>query len=117
MALNSYTYGTVARVERIIGDIVESRKFREETTPDKTNIEGALDDVASEIHMELAKHGYDVLTNAALTTLAPRVQLFLQHANSVGAAVYIINTISAEAFVPQDENAPITRAQRLWATY
>ena len=117
MALNSYTYGTIARVERIIGDIVDSRKFSELTSPDKFNIEGILDDVASEIHIELAKYGYDVKTNASLLTLAPRVQLFLQHMNCIGAAVYILNTISVEAFVPQDENGSMTRAQRLWATY
>lgn len=117
MALSARTYGTVERTKDRIAEIFEGRSPSPATVPSVAEIERALDDIASEIHMALAEAGYAVETSATLNTDAPRVLEWLRHANSVGAALLVLESMPAEAVTPEDEQGVQTRAQRLFSRY
>lgn len=118
MALGSNTYGTVDRVQALVGDLAEGRVFTVSTQPTLAEVETLLDDVASEIHSELAKFGYPILTNAVLTSDHAVAQTYFRNTNTVGAAAYILDTGSAEAVTPGDEQEGVqTRSQRLSSRY
>lgn len=117
MAVDTYTYGSVASVERIVGDIVDGRKFGSTTVPSLAQVEAGLDEAASMMHLALAAAGYPVDLAATVLSDAPRAHAFLATVNSVGGAAIALDYAPAEAVVPQGEEIGQTRSQRLWARF
>ena len=117
MAVGASTYGTAARVQALVGDIVEARTFGTATTPTLVEVEGMLDDVAREIHATIAEAGYPIETASTLSTSYAAVHEFLRHLNSVGAAVLALDSMSGEAVAPEGGEIIQTRSQRLAARY
>jgi hypothetical protein len=105
MAVSDYTYGTVVGLQVKAGWVVSSRTFTVSTVPSTSEVEGVLDNIASEIHMRLAKHGYPVYTKAVVVASAPRVATFLGQLNELGAAAELIQTY-AIAGDPTDGSRP-----------
>lgn len=95
MAVAANTYGTVERVQRLIGDLIPGRAFSLTTNPTLAEVEGFLDDAADFLNMELKAAGYTV--PVALAT-DPETFRYLRLINSAGAAWFILNTKPAEAF-------------------
>ncbi len=116
MALGANTYGTVARVEARIGDLVSSRKFTDgpDTTPSLAEVEAILDDVAAEIDAELKIANYSVPVKEADDAEA---FVFLRKANSAGASAVILNMFPGTAFDPNDESPGTSRKNGLWAEF
>lgn len=107
MALNSYTYGTVAGVHRRVGWLTKGRAFfAGDTLPTLEEVEGALDNIAAEIHTYMATSSYPIETNATLTTTYPRVQAWLKMLNEDGAAAVLcmINPIAGNPDESQQSN-------------
>ena len=110
MAVDSSTYGTVAGVERLIGDIVDSRTFAAGTVPTLTECEASLDAIADVINARLDYKGYTVPVNE---TAYPYAFGLLSEANNEGAAARLLGTIPTQAYLPdeQAEEGGTTRAQ------
>ena len=116
MAVDANTYGTVARVERQVGDLVTSRLFTTSTTPTKAQVEAALDDVAAEINAELDYMNYSV---PVLTADDPHAFNFLRAANTFGAAALVLGMLPAEAYTdPENDSLASGRKEflekKLW---
>ena len=94
------TYGTVAGIERLIGDIVPSRTFGVSTVPSTTQAEAELDNVAAEINAELDVQGYTVPVDV---TNYPTAYAAAKAANEYGAAARLLSTIPSEAYNPDEE--------------
>jgi hypothetical protein len=91
MALNSYTYGTVLGVHRRIGWLNANRTYFDgSTNPTIEQVELTLDQVATEIHANLAKAGYPVSTKATLESSSPFSAKWLALLNEDGAAAFIL---------------------------
>ena len=82
MSVDSNTYGTVVGLERMIGDIVDSRTFSGSTVPTVTEAEAALDAIADVINARLDVAGYTVKVDS---TTYPYAYGLLQEANNNGA--------------------------------
>jgi len=110
MALDSNTYGTVAGVERLIGDIVASRTFTTGTVPTLVQCEAELDNVAADINSALDVMRYTVKVSE---TDYPYAYNFLAAANEYGAAARLLGTIPTEAYDPDEQmvDMGVTRAQ------
>ena len=93
MAVGANTYGSVARVSALVGDVVAARTFGAGTVPTVTEVEGILDDIASEINVELEGARYTLETASDLATNQPRVSDFLIALNSWGAAAAVLDTL------------------------
>ena len=117
MSVGAYTYGTVARVEALVGDVVASRAFAAGTTPTLTQVEAFLDDIAAQIVAELSGARYTVETATALATNQPRVHEFLRAINSYGAAALVLQTSPAVAFMGGEEGEGGDRPTQLWREY
>ncbi len=109
MTLGSYTYGTVARVEALAGDVVASRTFGTGTTPTLAQVETLLDDIASEMHMAMAAAGYTIPTSAEVTANAPRAAGWLALTNSYGACALVMQSLPYEAQTAALPDAPPSR--------
>ncbi len=110
MAVGSFTYGTVARVEALVGDVVASRTFATGTTPKLAQVETFLDDTAAEIHAAMAEAGYTVPTSAEATTSAPRAANWLALINTYGAAAMVLQSVPYESQAPEVSEAPNSRS-------
>ena len=118
MAVDTYTYGTVDGVQALVGDAAADRTFATFTVPSDTEVEGFLDDIASELHAALAEAGYPVELAATLLASYPRVYRVLHYANNVGTAAYLVDSFSGEAIAsPDDLQTVATRTQRLYRRY
>ena len=110
MALDANTYGTVAGVERMIGDIVDSRTFAAGTVPTLTECEAALDAIAAIINARLDVVGYTVPVSEADYPFAYGL---LEEANDNGASARLLGTIPTQAYDPDEqmEDMGATRPQ------
>ncbi len=108
MALDSKTYGTVARVEALVGDMVASRAFTTNTQPKKAQVEVFLDNMASELNAALEVAGYTVPVVEADDEVAFE---FLRAANVYGACVLVLTSSPAEAGLDLESEAMRTRIQ------
>jgi hypothetical protein len=95
MAVGENTYGTVVEIEKLIGDIVLDRKFKEDTVPTKAQVETELDNIAADLNNALDAAGYTVPVDEANYPVA---YAFLKAANSYGAAASLLSTIPANAY-------------------
>ncbi len=109
MAVGVYTYGSVARVQSLVGDVVASRTFGTGTVPTLVEVELFLDDIASQIHAAMAEGGYTVPTAAVLTTSAPRAAGWLGMLNSLGACALVLQSLPYEAQAAALPDAPPSR--------
>ncbi len=110
MTVDANTYGTVAGVQRLIGDIVDSRTFSTGTVPTLVQCEAELDNVADDINAALDAMGYTVPVSSANYSAAYG---FLAAANDYGAAARLLGTIPTEAYDPDEQATDMgaTRAQ------
>ncbi len=93
-------YCAQADIERLIGDIVESRTFTAVTVPTVTQVTAEITNIAAEIDAALDAAGY-----TAPVSLAdyPNAYNYLKAANAYGAAAVLLATIPAQAYEPDDE--------------
>ena len=107
MAVGANTYGTVAGVEKLVGDLVASRTFGAGTVPTLAQVEGILDDVASDLNRELESAGYTVpVTSVDATALA-----FLRASNNYGAAAVVLGMLPFGGFNPDAAEDAQNRAE------
>lgn len=109
MGVSTYTYGTVARVEALVGDIVASRTFTTGTTPKLAQVETFLDDTAAEIHAAMAEAGFTPPLATAVATDAPRASNWLALINSYGACALVLQAMPYEAQGGEESEAPNAR--------
>jgi hypothetical protein len=100
MTVGANTYGEIAGLQRLIGDIVANRTFAVGTTPSLVQAETELDNVAAEINAELDVQGYTVPISA---TDYPTARAAAKAANEYGAAARLLSTIPSEAYDPAEE--------------
>lgn len=108
MAVGANTYGSVAGVQALVGDLVASRTFSGSTTPTLTQVEGVLDDVAADINRELEAAGYTVKVSQASY---PTAYAFLAAANNYGAAAIVLGMLPPVTFTADTEQEGPSRAQ------
>ena len=112
MATNANTYGTVADLERMVGDIVEGRTFAEDTFPSLAQAEETLDAMAAELNGHLKIMDYTVPVAQARD---PEAYEWIKEANSAGAAVRLLNMMPGEALDFDQEESSTNRKSSLWA--
>lgn len=117
MALDSYTYGTVDRVERMVGDIVTGHQFTVSTVPDLAAVETFLDDAAAEIHGRMALAGHAPLTAAATLASYPLAYNWLRNCNSLGAACKALTSRSSEVSYDQGPGSSAGRGGNVCGRY
>jgi len=103
MAVGANSYGSVARIEGLIGDLVASRTFSATTIPTTTEVEAFIDDIAAQINVALEQAGYTVPVATATNAAA---HAYLVSVNSMGAAALILATQPAEAYVEPGDESP-----------
>ena len=108
MAVDALTYGSVAGVERLVGDLVASRTFGASTVPTITQVELELDAVASDLNRELEASGYTVKVSSANNPVA---YAFLTAANNYGAAARVLALLPVGAYNPEIEDMGTNRAE------
>jgi hypothetical protein len=100
MTIGSNTYASVADIERLIGDIVENRKFATDTVPTKSQVETELDNAAAELNNALDAAGYTVPVDSVSYPVA---RAFMVAANAYGAAAVLLATVPANSYNPDEE--------------
>ncbi len=115
MAVDTNTYGTVARVQARVGDLVSGRVFSTGTIPTLAQVEEILDDTAARLNMELRANGYDV----PVANSGDDVEAFnyLRGANSAGAASLVLNMLPGAVLDPDSPDENTNRRRGLWAEY
>lgn len=110
MTVGANTYAEHEDVERLIGDIVESRTFTETTVPSLVQAEDELDNAAADLNRELDQVGYTVPVSE---TDYPTAYAFLKAANAYGAAAVLLTVVPSEGYEPTEEveTPGVTRAQ------
>ena len=100
MTVGANTYGEVAGIQKLIGDIVESRTFAVGTVPTLAQVESELDNAAADLNRELDQVGYTV---PVVEADWPTAYAFLKAANEYGAAAVLLSTIPANGYNPDEE--------------
>lgn len=100
MTVDDNTYGDVAGVQRLIGDIVPNRTFSGSTVPTTTQVEAELDNVAAELNALLDMKGY---TAPVVEADYPFAYGTLKAANIYGASGRLLGTLPSEAYDPDDQ--------------
>lgn len=108
MAVGANTYGTVAGVERLIGDLIDSRTFSGSTVPSTTQVEAELDAVAADLNRELEANDFTVPVAVGDD---PTDHAFLAAANNYGAAAVLLATVPFIATNPDQEEFGTNRAE------
>ncbi len=113
MTVGANSYGTVAKVQARVGDLVSGRVFSTGTQPKLAEVELLIDDVASRINMELRAQGYTVpVTNTGSNVEA---YAYLSYANSAGAAALVLKVLPGVVLDPDSEDENMNRRVSLWA--
>ena len=102
MSVDTNTYGTVAAIERLIGDVVASRTFSGSTFPSTTQVEAELDAVAAEINAHLDAHGYTAKISSSSWPFAYNAAAA---ANNYGAAARLLAVIPSMAYDTEEDRA------------
>src|SRR3990167_275566 len=113
MAVGASTYGSVAGVEKLVGDVVASRAFGAGTVPTTTQVEGILDDVAAELNNALEIGGYTTPVAAA----DANGRAYLAAANNYGAAAIALTLVPTHVFNPDMEDVGQSRAEMYQARF
>ena len=109
MAVESTSYGTVVGIQARVGDVVPSRTFSSSTVPTTTQVEGFIDDIASELNAELDNMGYTVpVTEAAF----PHTFQYLKMVNEKGASADVMDATGHSTTIgPQGQEVSSGRYQ------
>lgn len=97
MGIRTDTYGNVARVEAMVGDVPAGstiRTFTTDTTPTKEQVERWLDAYAAELNAKLTLHGYP---QPVVELTYPVAFQILRDANAAAAAARVLNSMPGEA--------------------
>ena len=100
MAVGANTYAAKEDIERLIGDIVESRTFGAATVPTEAQVEEELDNAAAELNVALDNAGYTVPVSEADFPIA---YAFLKASNASCAAAVLLATIPGDTYNPDEE--------------
>jgi hypothetical protein len=100
MSVGTNTYAGHKDVERLIGDLVESRTFTTGTVPSLAQVETELDNAAADLNRELDQAGFTVPVSE--TDYATAYQ-YLKAANTYGAAAVLLSTLPATVYNPDEE--------------
>lgn len=103
MAVGANSYGTVAKVEAMVGDLVASRTFAVSTTPTLAQVESFIDERASELNVALAYSGYTVPVDSDND---PTTHEWLAYINSVGASLSVLSALPAMSWAEPGEEIP-----------
>lgn len=116
MTVATNTYAAAVDLQRLIGDIVESRTFTTGTVPTLAQAEAELDNAAAELNAALDQAGYTVKVNE---TDYPSAYAYIKAANAYGAAAVLLSTIPTEAYQPAEEVEGVspTRAEAYGAKF
>jgi hypothetical protein len=98
MAVDADTYGTIARLQALIGDVVSGRVFADggsATTPSLTDAEAFLDDTAGELNTLLTQSEYAVPVVVGTDKAAFN---YLRYVNTCGAAALVLDALPAESY-------------------
>ena len=117
MAVDTHSYGDVATIERTIGDLVAGRKFSVVSFPTLAQVEAAIDDAASMMHVAMAEGGYTIDLAATVLADAPRAHQYLAMINNVGGAYVALDYFPGEAQVPQGQDLAQSRSGRYWMRF
>ena len=110
-AIRDSTYGSVAGVEMLVGDIVASRTFLDTTIPSFNTVQDLIFGIAAEINVELRQNGYYAPVRAAEFPIAYE---YLVHANNAGASARVLSTMPMESYVmPTEERSGGDRREML----
>lgn len=97
------TYGTEARVEALVGDVVDARDFDTNTTPTDVQVQAWIDDVEAELEAQLEQQGYTV---PVIVGDSPRGHALLVAVASYGAAALVLVSLPAIAIlIPGEQPA------------
>ena len=108
MAVGANTYGSVAGVERLVGDVVAGRTFGVSTTPTTAQVEAELDAVAFDLNRELEAAGYTIKVDSVSY---PTAYGFLTAANEYGAAARVLGMVPIGSYNSGTEEIGTSRAQ------
>lgn len=100
MAVDGDSYGTIAGVQLLIGDIVDSRTFSVSTVPTLVEAEKAIDDVADELNSLLDVYGY---TAPVVLADFPFAYGMLRSCNEAGAAARLLGSVPPNVYDPDEE--------------
>ena len=103
MSLDSDTYGTVAKVESLVGDLGQGRVFSLNSQPTLGQVELFLDDAAAELNSALTYSGYTVPVVVGTDKSAFN---YLLLGNSCYAAVLVLDALPAESYAEPGEEVP-----------
>ena len=101
MAVKSTTYGSVAGVEALVGDLVDSRTFSTSTVPTIAQVESFLDQIGGELNSTLTTADYVV---PVVTGDDPYSFDHLVALNNAGGAVMVLQMLPAEAGISINDN-------------
>lgn len=108
MGLGANTYGTIAQLQALIGDIVASRTFTTGTVPTLAQAEAEMDNAAMDLNRELEVAGYTVpVVNADY----PTAYGFLAASNNYGAAAVLLGTLPHITYEEDGEKPAVSRSQ------
>jgi len=113
MALDANTYGTIPRLETLVGDVLinssTARTFSATTVPSTTQAEQTLDDIAAEMNVHLLNAGYSVPVVEGTDNVAFD---YMRAVNVWGAAVLVLDSLPGEAYTaPNSAGVPQGRKQ------
>ena len=103
MGVDSDTYGTIAKVESLVGDLVQGRVFSLNSQPTLVQVELFLDYAASDLNSGLTYSGYTVPVVVGTDKAAFN---YLVLGNSCYAAVLVLDALPAEAYTEPGEESP-----------
>lgn len=93
-------YGSIARVESLVGDLVPSRTFGDDTVPSSGEVEQFLEERASQLTMALRKAGYTVPVTDQETSK------WLELINSTGAAILVMGSYPLGGYADPSFDSP-----------
>jgi len=103
MAIDSDTYGTVLRVEGLVGDIAQGLVFSLTSNPTLAQVQQFLNDTAAELNSSLTFAEYTVPVVVGTDKAAFNL---LAYGNSCGAAFLVLDSLPAEAYTEPGEESP-----------
>jgi len=111
MAVDADSYGTIERLEAIVGDIVinssSARTFSTSTIPTLIQAEGFIDDIAAELNTALINAGY---VSPVVVGDDKAAFNYLRYANTCGAALLALDSLPVESYQgPDFTNIPVGR--------
>ena len=113
MGVATTTYGTIKRVQSLVGDAVTSRVFSTSTTPTKEEVERFLDDSADELNSYLESSDY---TTPVSQVLDPTAYGRLRLVNTQMAAKMVLMARPTQA-TGQSKQSSLNRAEHYQARW